>query len=198
MSASIFDVGAPIATIVSTLLKNSDSVIGGVCSLAWTQIFPWIAALVLGFSIMGAIFSDDLVEGVRSFFGALIPLLIVAWFIEGGSTCRVAQLKRDIMTFQTDVTKTVGGEAFGGDASKTITNVFDQMRVIMQPLTDAVSAALEVANTPTSQTTNLVNGSNSPLASQNTSNAAGSDPNLNTGMPSSTPTNSSQYLGAAN
>lgn len=131
MSSPIFDgLQGPIADIAKGIISSSDAAIGAVCGIAWSQIFPGVAALVIGFTFIGMLFNDDLVEGVRSFVGNLIPLLIVAWLIQGGGNCKLVQVKSDIAAISDSMSKAVGGK-YGGPSAEVVANVLSELALLL-------------------------------------------------------------------
>lgn len=133
----MFDgVGESITAIITALLSKSDGAIGAVCSLAWSSIFPPLAGIVLGFTVLSMFFRDDLAGGVGKALNVLVPLFIVAWLIKGGNSCKLIDVKKDVQALSQKVATAVGGE-FGGDTGKVAGKVADSLANVTKGLWEA-------------------------------------------------------------
>lgn len=105
-----------ITQMSQAMYSQSDAAIQAVCMFAWTEIFGWIAGIVIGIAIIKAFFDADLMQSVHRIAGVLLPLLVVAYFIQPGTGgCRVVTIKTDAIAGGAKLTSLVA-PSFAGEA----------------------------------------------------------------------------------
>lgn len=148
-----------IVALHNGILNGSDSAIGAMCNVVWTQVFGWVAGIVIGMELLNMLLDDDLVAGVRKLLVLVVSLLILAWFIkpsEGG--CKVVTLKKDLLEFRAAATSAVAPEFAGGPADMVRVASTETGR-IMKDYLEALAAS--VVTPPKSE---VVQGAGAPPA----------------------------------
>lgn len=120
-----------IVALHDGILNGSDSAIAAMCNVVWTQVFGWVAGIVIGIELLNMLLDDDLVVGVRKLVILVITLLVLAWFIKpGAGGCQVVTLKKDLLDFRAVATSAVA-PAFAGGPADMIRETATQMGAIM-------------------------------------------------------------------
>lgn len=136
------------------ILNGSDSAIAAMCNVVWTQVFGWVAGIVIGIELLNMLLDDDMVAGVRKLVILVITLLVLAWFIKpGAGGCQVVTLKKDLLDFRAVATSAVA-PAFAGGPADMMRETTTQMGIIMNKYMGVAAKnvmppkASEVVNNP--------------------------------------------------
>lgn len=135
---------AIISALTTALYAQADAAIAAMCAWSWSNLFGWVAGLVIGWTLIKGLLDDDgLSESIRGLIMIIVTLSILAWLIKPGpGGCQVVQIKNDALAMRADVTELIA-PGWGGDPAQSITQTTAQMRKHMDMLIRASSQTLK-------------------------------------------------------